>query len=127
METGPTFIILQIPLDSAYDLRKEPSLSNISHTRDSVTIEIYASGANWEGGDDESWAIDNFEVRSYQSAQFNLISQGSVWLYLDDGSDQGFDWIDEDYDDSDWESGTGKFGYGDDKAREQSQIDCHRS
>ena len=101
-------------LDSAYDLRKEPSLSNISHTRDSVTIEIYASGANWEGGDDESWAIDNFEVRSYQSAQSNLISQGSVWLYLDDGSDQGFDWIDEDYDDSDWESGTGKFGYGDD-------------
>ena len=101
-------------LDSAYDLRKEPSLSNIPHSDDSVTIEIYASGANWEGGDDESWAIDNFEVRSYQSAQFNLISQGSVWLYLDDGSDQGLDWIDEDYDDSDWESGTGKFGYGDD-------------
>ncbi len=101
-------------LDSAYDLRKEPSLSNIPHSGDSVTIEIYASGANWEGGDDESWAIDNFEVRSHQSAQFNLISQGSVWFYLDDGSDQGLDWIDDDYDDSDWESGTGKFGYGDD-------------
>ncbi|MBT7981091.1 MAG: tandem-95 repeat protein, partial [Akkermansiaceae bacterium] len=31
-------------LDSAYDLRKEPSLSNIPHSGDSVTIEIYASG-----------------------------------------------------------------------------------
>ena len=100
--------------DSAYDLSKEPSLRNIAHSGDSVTIEIFASGANWEGGDDESWAIDNFEVRSYQSAQIDLISEGSVWLYLDDGSDQGRDWIDEDYDDSDWESGTGKFGYGDD-------------
>ncbi|MEE2807664.1 MAG: Ig-like domain-containing protein, partial [Verrucomicrobiota bacterium] len=100
--------------DSAYDLSKEPSLRNIAHSGDSVTIEIFASGANWEGGDDESWAIDNFEVRSYQSAQIDLISEGSVWLYLDDGSDQGRDWIDEDYDDSDWESGAGKFGYGDD-------------
>jgi len=101
-------------LDSAYDLSKEPSLNDIAHSDDSVIIEIYASGTNWEGGDDESWAIDNFEVRSYQSAQFDLISQGSVWLYLDDGSDQGLDWIDDDYDDSDWESGAGKFGYGDD-------------
>ena len=101
-------------LDSAYDLSKEPSLQDIAHSGESVTIEIFASGANWEGGDDESWAIDNFEVRTYQSAQVDLISQGSVWLYLDDGSDQGRDWISDDYDDSSWRSGAGKFGYGDD-------------
>ena len=41
------------------------------------------------------------------------ISAGSVWNYLDDGSDQGTDWRDPDFDDSTWESGAAELGYGD--------------
>ena len=34
-----------------------------------------------------------------------LISKGSVWKYLDDGSDQGADWKETRFNDSAWKSG----------------------
>ena len=49
-------------LDSAYDMGLEPIFQNIVHSDDTLTIEWYASGAGWQGVDDESWAIDNVEV-----------------------------------------------------------------
>lgn len=42
-----------------------------------------------------------------------LIAEGSVWKYLDDGSDQGTVWIDASFDDSNWASGPAQLGYGD--------------
>ncbi|NQT25741.1 T9SS type A sorting domain-containing protein [candidate division KSB1 bacterium] len=42
-----------------------------------------------------------------------IVNPGSVWNYLDDGSDQGFDWIEPEFDDSGWASGPGELGYGD--------------
>jgi hypothetical protein len=42
-----------------------------------------------------------------------LIPTGSVWKYLDDGSDQGTAWAAPDYDDSSWASGPAELGYGD--------------
>jgi len=48
--------------DSAYDIGKDPKFSNIPHTSSTLTVEWYASGENWQGGDDESWAIDNLVV-----------------------------------------------------------------
>jgi hypothetical protein len=48
--------------DSAYNMGLEPLLNNIPHTASTLTIEWYASGRGWQGGDDESWAIDNVEV-----------------------------------------------------------------
>ena len=79
--TGPQF------LDSAYDLRNELSLKEIPHIADTVTIELFASGDDWQGGDNASWAIDNFEVKTFKSSNVELISSGSTWLFLDDGSD----------------------------------------
>ncbi|MFC7337854.1 GH92 family glycosyl hydrolase [Haloferula chungangensis] len=38
---------------------------------------------------------------------------GSVWKYLDDGSNQGTSWRDATFDDSSWASGSGQLGYGD--------------
>ena len=101
-------------LDSAYDLRDELSLKEIPHTADTVTIELFASGDDWQGGDNASWAIDNFEVKTFKSSNVELISSGSTWLFLDDGSDPGNDWIDLEFDDEFWSVGDGKFGYGDD-------------
>src|SRR5258706_3133094 len=46
-------------------------------------------------------------------AQTSLISTGSVWKYLDDGSDQGAAWTGVAFDDSTWNSGPAELGFGD--------------
>lgn len=48
--------------EKAYDFGLEPQIQNIPHTADDLTIRIYAHGAGWQGGTDESWGIDNFGV-----------------------------------------------------------------
>ncbi|MDP8240653.1 MAG: lamin tail domain-containing protein [Candidatus Hatepunaea meridiana] len=52
-----------------------------------------------------------FRTQSNQSTI--LISQGFTWKFLDDGSDQGIEWIESEFDDSGWSSGHAEFGYGD--------------
>lgn len=42
-----------------------------------------------------------------------LVGSGSVWRYLDDGSDQGSAWYAPAFDDSAWASGPAELGYGD--------------
>jgi len=42
-----------------------------------------------------------------------FIPLGSVWKYLDDGSDQGTSWRETDFDDSAWPEGPAQLGYGD--------------
>ena len=42
-----------------------------------------------------------------------ILPAGSLWKYLDDGSDQGTAWRENDFDDSAWESGLAELGYGD--------------
>ena len=48
--------------DSSYNMANEPAFQNINHTGSDVTVDIFASGAGWQGGNDESWAIDNFQL-----------------------------------------------------------------
>jgi hypothetical protein len=48
--------------DSAYNMANEPIFQGIPHTDDTVTIEWFASGSGWQGGNDESWAIDNVKI-----------------------------------------------------------------
>ena len=47
---------------AAYDMGLEPAFSNISHSSSTLTISWFASGAGWQGGNDEYWAIDNVRV-----------------------------------------------------------------
>jgi hypothetical protein len=42
-----------------------------------------------------------------------LLPYGSFWRFLDDGSDQGTEWLDYYFYDEDWPGGYGQFGYGD--------------
>ena len=42
-----------------------------------------------------------------------FVPQGSVWKYLDDGSDQGVAWISPAFNDSGWKSGPAPLGYSD--------------
>jgi hypothetical protein len=48
--------------DSAYDMGHNPAFDGIPHMADTMTVEWFASGDGWQGGDDESWAIDNLEI-----------------------------------------------------------------
>ena len=43
----------------------------------------------------------------------NLVSTGSTWKYLDNGSNQGTAWRNPEFNDNSWESGAAELGYGD--------------
>lgn len=58
----------------------------------------------------------NLEVTS-------LIGRASTWSYLDDGSDQGEQWRANEFDDSQWASARGEFGYGDNDERTDVRED----
>lgn len=42
-----------------------------------------------------------------------VLEKGSVWKYMDDGSDQGTSWRNPSFNDSTWSSGPAELGYGD--------------
>ena len=47
------------------------------------------------------------------NAPTTLVPTGSTWKYLDDGSNQGTNWVAPGFDDSTWKSGKAELGYGD--------------
>ena len=55
--TGGDFV------DAAYDFGRDPAFSGIPHTASIATISWLASGLGYQGGDDESFAIDNLQIR----------------------------------------------------------------
>ncbi|MCP4189358.1 MAG: PEP-CTERM sorting domain-containing protein [Planctomycetaceae bacterium] len=54
------------------------------------------------------------------SEQVAIVDRGSVWKYLDDGSDQASAWRTAEFDDDQWAEGPAELGYGDDPATEVS-------
>lgn len=99
--------------DGGYDMSRVPEFRNIPHTASSATISWFAAGNNWDGGTDESWAIDNLEVSVSDAPVENLVAPGANWSYLDNGSDQGTAWRAPSFDDDSWQSGPAQLGYGD--------------
>jgi len=49
-------------VDSGYNMGLDPAFNNIPHTASTLTVDWFAGGGTWQGGLDESWAIDNVEV-----------------------------------------------------------------
>jgi len=49
-------------LDSAYNLGLDSSLDGIPHTANTLSIAWFTGNPNFQGGPDESWAIDNVEI-----------------------------------------------------------------
>lgn len=64
--------------DAGYDMSVEPSLQNIPHTASSVTIKFCAVGNGWQGGDDESFALDNIKVEKVIPTPGSLAAIGLV-------------------------------------------------
>lgn len=50
--------------DRAYDMNTEALLQNIAHTSSTLQVEFVGFGNGYQGGTDESWAIDNLTVTS---------------------------------------------------------------
>lgn len=48
--------------DGAYNMAADPRFDSIPHTASTLTIMFFADGPGWEGGTNESWAIDNLRV-----------------------------------------------------------------
>ncbi|MCD0461598.1 PEP-CTERM sorting domain-containing protein [Roseiconus lacunae] len=48
--------------DSAYDMSKDPTFTNIAHTSNTLTIRWFTSGAGIQQFGDESWSIDNIII-----------------------------------------------------------------
>ncbi len=48
--------------DCAYDMAHDETFKSIAHTSDTLTITWSTSGAGWQGGTDEFFAVDNVEV-----------------------------------------------------------------
>lgn len=46
------------------------------------------------------------------SGYYEIVAPGSLWEYLDDGSDQGVAWREPNFDSSAWAAGPGELGYG---------------
>ena len=51
--------------------------------------------------------------RVVESPGETLVPRGSMWKYLDNGSNQGVAWIEPAFDDAAWPQGPGELGYGD--------------
>jgi subtilisin-like proprotein convertase family protein len=58
-------------------------------------------------------ATAQFTVTYPASTALRLVSAGSVWRYLDDGSDQGTNWSTLGFNDEAWPAGPAELGYGD--------------
>ena len=78
------------------------------------------------------WPWDNFITQNYhtsfklsksgedlglykadQGEVTTLIEEGSIWKYLDNGTNQGSNWVEIDYNDDSWDDGYAELGYGD--------------
>lgn len=67
-----------------------------------------------EANDGELVVLDEVRIFiSRPSVEQEILSAGSVWKYLDDGSNQGTAWRELSFDDAAWDSGAGQLGYGD--------------
>jgi hypothetical protein len=72
-------------------------------------LRMTASDGALNASDDVTVTIQH----SASSIPTTFVPIGSVWKYLDNGSDQGVAWISPAFNDSTWKSGPAPLGYGD--------------
>jgi len=84
--------------DQAIELLKPTALVSLCNDDDTLSSSI-ANLIEWE---------------NLETPPVSIVSPKATWKYLDDGTDQGTDWINSEFDDSEWKEGPGKFGYGGD-------------
>ncbi len=86
-------------------------IASLSGTADAVntrSVVVAGQSASWSQTNG-TWQMG----RTSGGVAEPLVSQGAVWKYRDDGSDQGAAWTSAGFNDNDWSSGNTQLGYGD--------------
>ena len=82
--------------------------------RNVIAVEVHQNGG---GSSDLSFDLELISEEAAppppQSTTDTLVSTGSQWRYLDDGSNQGTAWRARNFNDSAWLRGSAELGYGD--------------
>ena len=96
----------------------DPDTGIISYTPDKFFV----------GTDSFTYTVRDISTAGMAEERFQIVdpsngtTPGSVWKYLDDGSNQGTAWSASDFDDSAWQSGPSQLGYGD--GDEETVLRC---
>jgi acid phosphatase type 7 len=111
---------------AAYAMLAEGTMTNVEFFVDGQKFGEAASApfsavwTNVVGGSHRLTAIGKADTGKTYNSQpvniavpFTLLARGSVWKYLDNGSDQGTAWVSPSFDDSSWTNGPAELGYGD--------------
>lgn len=75
-----------------------------------TVVEFYVSASD-VGGLVRTWPAAS--VQAISQGGTVVLPRGSVWKYLDNGSDQNIAWRNEGFNDSAWATGAAELGYGD--------------
>lgn len=111
-------------IQTRFELQDLVDLTTMNFPKESGQIfinKLPIPSSPWQGKYFENMAFEleakpeiGQEFIGWSSAIYeSFIDKGSEWKYLDDGSDQGSQWRELNFDDSSWKSGNAKFGYGD--------------
>jgi hypothetical protein len=109
-----------LPANANFDQYATGSAGENAVSNFSPLVGLLIEGNNTlavEVHQDEGGSSDisfDLELRVTRSGQDEIVvPAGSIWNYLDNGSDQGSAWRDGAFDDSLWASGPAQLGYGD--------------
>ena len=91
------------------ELESQIALSRISIPQNSVPFSVVGTLSVPES-DSENLRYNLVTLTDPEPSE--LIVFSDEWLYLDDGSDQGIAWRDNEFNDEDWLSGDSPLGYG---------------
>ncbi len=86
------------------------TLSGYSDAVDTRSVTVNGLPAEWSAID-ARWSIGEGSAAPNEEM---IVTRGSTWMYLDDGSNQGTAWYAFDLDETTWESGPARLGYGGD-------------
>lgn len=67
--------------DTIIDLGTSPNLT-FAHTGSTLTLQIFAYGAGWQGGTDEAWGIDNLSVTLINATQPGGVPEPATWAMM---------------------------------------------
>jgi hypothetical protein len=99
-------------LDGALLEFADPAPTAINLTPGTYPVNAPAGGiAGVLTAEDNEGSTHTFEMIA-EVMPVLLVSRGSNWSYLDNGSDQGTAWINPAFDDSSWPAGGAELGYG---------------
>lgn len=106
--------VTSLELYANTQLLAQGGASPLNFTWPSVPVGSYALSAVAadDSGNTRTSSVVNVVVSNPSSVTTNtLVAQGSVWRYLDNGSDQGTAWSQAAFNDAAWGTGTAPLGY----------------